>query len=272
MEVLEQRAEIHLLKGCQNRQCRAFRCWSVLGETELPRVRSLAVQLQSCTNGGSKLFLDSLVLLCAFSAFFSCEVSRSAVETKASESGSPFSWSQSRGRELHASSLSPCSTGVGAIYVRRRPRVRLEPLQSGGGQERGLRSGTVPTPLAVGLGAACEVAQEEMEVRGRAGRALMQQGSFERGLRRSFCVCARERRWIKVTWSNGLWIFGVRRFCVTGRWVSAFLSFRLKWFESWLFTTLMIYGFSEMQLEVLALVSALQTYCSPSEAECIMLI
>jgi len=46
--------------------------------------------------------------------------------------------------------------------------VRLEPLQSGGGQERGLRSGTVPTPLAVGLGAACEVAQEEMEVRGRA--------------------------------------------------------------------------------------------------------
>ncbi|RLV92839.1 hypothetical protein DV515_00013631 [Chloebia gouldiae] len=53
--------------------------------------------------------------------------------------------------------------GVGALYVRRRPRVRLEPLQSGGGQERGLRSGTVPTPLAVGLGAACEVAQQEME-------------------------------------------------------------------------------------------------------------
>uniref|UniRef100_A0A8U7MUZ9 cysteine desulfurase n=1 Tax=Corvus moneduloides TaxID=1196302 RepID=A0A8U7MUZ9_CORMO len=53
--------------------------------------------------------------------------------------------------------------GVGALYVRRRPRVRLEPLQSGGGQERGLRSGTVPTPLAVGLGAACDVAQQEME-------------------------------------------------------------------------------------------------------------
>ncbi|TNM89203.1 hypothetical protein fugu_005458 [Takifugu bimaculatus] len=53
--------------------------------------------------------------------------------------------------------------GVGALYVRRRPRVRLEPLQSGGGQERGLRSGTVPTPLAVGLGAACSVAQQEME-------------------------------------------------------------------------------------------------------------
>ncbi|XP_046882287.1 cysteine desulfurase, mitochondrial [Hypomesus transpacificus] len=53
--------------------------------------------------------------------------------------------------------------GVGALYVRRRPRVRMEPLQSGGGQERGLRSGTVPTPLAVGLGAACEISQHEME-------------------------------------------------------------------------------------------------------------
>nr|KAF6423210.1 NFS1 cysteine desulfurase [Rousettus aegyptiacus] len=53
--------------------------------------------------------------------------------------------------------------GVGAIYIRRRPRVRVEALQSGGGQERGIRSGTVPTPLAVGLGAACEVAQQEME-------------------------------------------------------------------------------------------------------------
>ncbi|XP_023298563.2 cysteine desulfurase, mitochondrial [Lucilia cuprina] len=53
--------------------------------------------------------------------------------------------------------------GIGALYVRRRPRVRLEPIQSGGGQERGLRSGTVPAPLAVGLGAAAELAQKEME-------------------------------------------------------------------------------------------------------------
>lgn len=52
--------------------------------------------------------------------------------------------------------------GVGALYVRRRPRVRLEAQMSGGGQERGLRSGTVPAPLVVGLGAACEVAQREM--------------------------------------------------------------------------------------------------------------
>ncbi|KAF7728309.1 cysteine desulfurase [Apophysomyces ossiformis] len=53
--------------------------------------------------------------------------------------------------------------GIGAIYVRRRPRVRLDAIQSGGGQERGIRSGTVPTPLAVGLGAACQVAAEEMK-------------------------------------------------------------------------------------------------------------
>lgn len=54
--------------------------------------------------------------------------------------------------------------GIGALYVRRRPRVRLEALQSGGGQERGLRSGTVPTPLVVGLGAACEIGMQEMEL------------------------------------------------------------------------------------------------------------
>ena len=54
--------------------------------------------------------------------------------------------------------------GVGALYLRRRPRVRVVPVQSGGGQERGIRSGTVPTPLAVGLGAACQLAQHEMDV------------------------------------------------------------------------------------------------------------
>jgi cysteine desulfurase len=48
--------------------------------------------------------------------------------------------------------------GVGALYVRRRPRVRLAPLFSGGGQERGLRPGTLPTPLIVGFGEACAIA------------------------------------------------------------------------------------------------------------------
>lgn len=53
--------------------------------------------------------------------------------------------------------------GIGALYVRRRPRVRLEPIFSGGGQERGLRSGTLPHPLVAGFGAACAVASQEME-------------------------------------------------------------------------------------------------------------
>jgi cysteine desulfurase len=52
--------------------------------------------------------------------------------------------------------------GVGALFVRRRPRVRLAPLFSGGGQERGLRSGTLPALLIVGLGEACRLAQAEM--------------------------------------------------------------------------------------------------------------
>ena len=52
--------------------------------------------------------------------------------------------------------------GVGALYVRRRPRVRIDPVFSGGGQERGLRSGTLPHFLCVGFGEACDVARQEM--------------------------------------------------------------------------------------------------------------
>ena len=53
--------------------------------------------------------------------------------------------------------------GIGALYVRRKPRVRLVPLIVGGGQERGFRSGTLPTPLCVGLGEAAEIALKEMD-------------------------------------------------------------------------------------------------------------
>ena len=52
--------------------------------------------------------------------------------------------------------------GIGALFVRRRPRVRLEPLFSGGGQERGIRSGTLASPLIVGFGEACRLAAKEM--------------------------------------------------------------------------------------------------------------
>ena len=56
------------------------------------------------------------------------------------------------GRELYR------PKGIDALYVRRRPRVRLTPLFSGGWQERGLRSGTQPTPLVFGFGEACRLA------------------------------------------------------------------------------------------------------------------
>ena len=53
--------------------------------------------------------------------------------------------------------------GIGALYIRRKPRVRLAPIFNGGGQERGFRSGTLSTPLSVGLGAAAEIASKEMD-------------------------------------------------------------------------------------------------------------
>ncbi|KAL2190709.1 cysteine desulfurase [Thermothelomyces heterothallicus CBS 203.75] len=62
--------------------------------------------------------------------------------------------------------------GIGACYVRRRPRVRLEPLISGGGQERGLRSGTLAPALVVGFGEACRIAAEEMEYDHKRIKAL----------------------------------------------------------------------------------------------------
>lgn len=52
--------------------------------------------------------------------------------------------------------------GIGALWIRRKPRVRIEPLIDGGGHERGVRSGTLPVPLIVGFGAACELTQTEL--------------------------------------------------------------------------------------------------------------
>ncbi len=63
--------------------------------------------------------------------------------------------------------------GVGALYVRRRdPHVRLEPIFDGGGHERGLRSGTLPVPLIVGMGEACTLAAAAMSAEAERCRAL----------------------------------------------------------------------------------------------------
>ncbi len=70
--------------------------------------------------------------------------------------------------------------GIGALFVRRKPRVRLVPLIVGGGQERGFRSGTLPTPLCVGLGEAAEICMKEMD--GEAKRLKKLQERMLKGL------------------------------------------------------------------------------------------
>ena len=65
--------------------------------------------------------------------------------------------------------------GVGALYVRRKPRVRLEAQIHGGGHERGLRSGTLPTHQIVGMGEAFRIAREEMSSDNERIRALRDQ-------------------------------------------------------------------------------------------------
>ena len=64
--------------------------------------------------------------------------------------------------------------GVGALYVRRKPRVRIEALIHGGGHERGMRSGTLPTHQIVGMGEAFRIAREEMAAEGERIRGLQQ--------------------------------------------------------------------------------------------------
>ncbi|MFM8344354.1 MAG: aminotransferase class V-fold PLP-dependent enzyme, partial [Betaproteobacteria bacterium] len=64
--------------------------------------------------------------------------------------------------------------GIGALYVRRKPRIRLEAQMHGGGHERGMRSGTLPTHQCVGMGAAFRIAREEMAAENERIRMLQQ--------------------------------------------------------------------------------------------------
>ena len=64
--------------------------------------------------------------------------------------------------------------GIGALYVRRKPRVRIEAQMHGGGHERGMRSGTLPTHQCVGMGEAFRIAREEMASEGERIRMLQQ--------------------------------------------------------------------------------------------------
>ena len=63
--------------------------------------------------------------------------------------------------------------GIGALYVRKKgPRVRLVPQIDGGGHERGMRSGTLPVPLIIGFGKACELCEQEMPVESKRIAAM----------------------------------------------------------------------------------------------------
>jgi cysteine desulfurase len=62
--------------------------------------------------------------------------------------------------------------GVGALYVRRKPRIRIEAQIHGGGHERGMRSGTLPTHQIVGMGEAFRIARQEMAAENERMRAL----------------------------------------------------------------------------------------------------
>ena len=64
--------------------------------------------------------------------------------------------------------------GIGALYVRRKPRIRIEAQMHGGGHERGMRSGTLPTHQIVGMGEAFRIAREEMASENERIRALQQ--------------------------------------------------------------------------------------------------
>ncbi len=71
--------------------------------------------------------------------------------------------------------------GIGALYVRSRPRARIACQMDGGGQERGLRAGTLPTPLCVGLGEACRISLVEQD--DEAGRLSVLRDYLLNGLR-----------------------------------------------------------------------------------------
>ena len=98
--------------------------------------------------------------------------------------------------------------GVGALFVRRRPRVRLLPLFSGGGQERGLRSGTLPAPLIVGFGEAARLAAAEGRLdEGRAAqqraRLLARLSAAVPGLRENAAKAPRIAANLSITFPGG---------------------------------------------------------------------
>jgi cysteine desulfurase len=85
--------------------------------------------------------------------------------------------------------------GVGALFVRRKPRIRIEAQMHGGGHERGMRSGTLPTHQIVGMGEAYRIAKAEMHVENQRIKALQQRMiNGLKGLEQVFINGSLERR------------------------------------------------------------------------------
>jgi cysteine desulfurase len=87
---------------------------------------------------------------------FHCDCAQAAGKTPLELSSLPIDFAAFTAHKLYG------PKGIGALYVRRAARGLLQPLMHGGGQERGLRPGTLPTHQIVGFGAACEIAAREL--------------------------------------------------------------------------------------------------------------
>lgn len=118
--------------------------------------KTLLVSIQTVNNEiGTIQPVEEISKLCrANGAFFHTDAAQAL--GKISLDCSLFDLISFSGHKLYA------PKGIGALYVRNKPRIRLAPLFDGGGQERGIRSGTLPTPLCVGFGKAVEIAIRNM--------------------------------------------------------------------------------------------------------------
>ena len=112
----------------------------MLVNNEIGLIQPLAAIAEACRQVGAKLHCDAAQAL-----------GKVAIDVSA------------LGVDLMSLSAHKCygPMGIGALYLRRRPRMRIEPLFHGGGQERGLRSGTLPLPLCIGFGKAAQLAAQE---------------------------------------------------------------------------------------------------------------
>ncbi len=130
------------------------------GTVETERLRSalgedvILVSVMAANNeiGTLQPLADIGAMTRACGALFHCDATQAAGRTPLDVDAAAIDLMSLSGHKVYG------PKGIGILYVRRRPRARIEPLFSGGGQERTLRSGTVPAPLAIGFGKAADLA------------------------------------------------------------------------------------------------------------------